>query len=62
MSIHNCCQNCEKRHFNCHSTCNDYIQAKQDYQKIKDKQIAERRERDFFMSTSRFKKYYDKKK
>lgn len=38
MASANCCMNCEKRHFKCHSTCEEYaeflIQAAEKKEKI----------------------------
>lgn len=35
MSIANTCQNCEERHLKCHATCQKYLDAKAENERVK---------------------------
>lgn len=35
------CKNCEKRHPNCHSSCDEYLKAKEEYDRCKRRIIPE---------------------
>lgn len=47
MSRFDCCKNCvaPKRHVGCHSTCEEYIEAKGKYDKIREKMVADQQYR-----------------
>lgn len=38
----NCCLNCAERHYKCHSTCIKYIEAKEELEAFKQKQLEDR--------------------
>lgn len=38
-----CCHNCKDRIVGCHAICSTYLTAKDEYNKIKDKELSERR-------------------
>lgn len=67
-SFSHCCKGCEKRFVGCHSTCEDYKEAKKDYENqkqwAKDTEIPYLRNIDFnrlgYGKTTRSKKYRKK--
>ena len=38
-----CCRNCKDRIVGCHAICGAYLAAKDKYNKVKDKELSERR-------------------
>ena len=51
-----CCKDCKKRHPGCHGECEDYINAKAEAERIRQKLIEQGMISGYFADTSRKKK------
>lgn len=44
MNVIHCCKDCTRREVGCHSSCEEYLQEKADYNKRKDEAYRKRKE------------------
>lgn len=53
MQTFKCCKNCvaPKRHAGCHSTCEEYLTAREKHDKIREKMVADQQYRNIATAT-----------